>query len=226
MTASNFKKDIHIPFVKIELEGELIIPFNSKSLVIFSHGSGSSRFSTRNNFVAKELQKQNISTFLFDLLTKEEDEIYTNRFNIPLLTKRLIIASNYLISLPQCIDFKIGYFGASTGAASALSAAAALPNIINAVVSRGGRTDLVIDIASTVKAPTLLIVGELDNDVLELNKKVYNALKCDKKLDIIAGATHLFEEPGTLEQASAHATDWFKMHLQKQIKEEITTLIK
>lgn len=222
MTNTNFKKDILISTGKVELEGELIIPSNSKSLVIFSHGSGSSRFSSRNNFVANELHKQNISTFLFDLLTKEEDEIYSNRFNIDLLTERLIIATKYIASLPQCSDFNIGYFGASTGAASALKAAAKLPKIINAVVSRGGRPDLVIDIAPDVEAPTLLIVGELDYDVLELNKKVYKTLTCEKQLDIIPGATHLFEEPGTLNQASKQATDWFKMHLLKRKKEVIT----
>lgn len=223
MINTNFKKDILIPIEKAELEGELIIPLNSNSLVIFSHGSGSSRFSSRNNFVANELHKKNISTFLFDLLTKEEDEIYTNRFNIELLTVRLIVVTKYIASLPQCSDFKIGYFGASTGAASALSAAAKLPKIINAVVSRGGRPDLVIDIAPDVKSPTLLIVGELDYDVLELNKKVYNVLTCDKKLEVIPGATHLFEEPGTLNKASMQATDWFNMYLQIHKKEVVNS---
>lgn len=222
MTNTIFKKDILIPIGKVELEGELIIPSDSKSLVIFSHGSGSSRFSSRNNFVAKELQKQNISTFLFDLLTKEEDEIYANRFNIDLLTERLILVTKYMASMPQCAGFKIGYFGASTGAASALRAAAKLPDIINSIVSRGGRPDLAIDVAPVIKAPTLLIVGEMDYDVLELNKKVYKKLVCEKKLDVIAGATHLFEEPGTLNQASIRATDWFKMHLQKNKKEILT----
>lgn len=216
MTVINFKKIIKIPIGKIELEGELIIPSESQSLVIFSHGSGSSRFSSRNNFVARELQNQNISTFLFDLLTEEEDRIYANRFNIELLTERLVLVTKYMASLPLCSGFKIGYFGASTGAASALRAAAKLPEIVNAIVSRGGRPDLAIDIAPKIKAPTLLIVGELDYDVLELNKKVYNVLTCDKKLDVIPGATHLFEEPGTLNKASDKATDWFNMHLQKQ----------
>jgi dienelactone hydrolase len=218
----NYKKDIFIPIGKIQLEGELIIPSDSKSLVIFSHGSGSSRFSSRNIFVAQELHKQNISTFLFDLLTKEEGEIYANRFNIDLLTERLIHVTKYMASLPQCSGFKIGLFGASTGAASALRTAAYLPEIINAIVSRGGRPDLAIDIAPVIKAPTLLIVGELDYDVLELNKKVFKALKCEKKLDIIPGATHLFEESGTLNQASSLATDWFNLHLRKNKKEVVT----
>ncbi len=222
MTNTNFKKDILIPIGKIELEGELIIPSNSKSLVIFSHGSGSSRFSSRNIFVAQELHKQNISTFLFDLLTKEEDEIYENRFNIDLLTERLTIVTKYMASLPLCADFKIGLFGASTGAASALRTAAKLPETVNAIVSRGGRPDLAMDIAPIIKAPTLLIVGELDYDVLELNKKVFKVLTCEKKLDIVPGATHLFEEPGTLNQASTRATEWFNLHLEKNKKEVLT----
>lgn len=222
MNSTIFKKDILFSIGKVELEGNLMIPQDSKSLVIFSHGSGSSRFSSRNNFVANELQKQNISTFLFDLLTKKEDEIYANRFNIDLLTERLILVTKYMATLPQCADLKIGLFGASTGAASALRTAAKLPEIINAIVSRGGRPDLAIDIAPIIKAPTLLIVGELDYDVLELNKKVYNVLTCDKKLEVVPGATHLFEEPGTLNQASKYATDWFNLHLQK-IKKHVVT---
>jgi len=209
---------VRIPINKMQLEGELIIPFNSESLVIFSHGSGSSRFSTRNNFVAQELHKQNISTFLFDLLTKEEDELYANRFNIDLLTERLILTTKYITSLPQCAGLKTGYFGASTGAASALRAAATLPDMIEAVVSRGGRPDLAMDIAKKVHAPTLLIVGELDYDILELNKDVYKILTCEKKLEVIPNATHLFGEPGTLYTAALLATNWFKKQLMSATK--------
>lgn len=207
-------KEVHIPLGKIKLEGELVIPPNSKSLVIFSHGSGSSRFSTRNNFVARELQKQNIGTFLFDLLTREEDELYSNRFNIDLLSERLVFVTNYIISLPQCTNLRVGYFGASTGAASAIRAAVALPKIIETLVSRGGRPDLAFESVPILKAPTLLIVGELDYDVLELNRKVYKALKCEKKLEVVPGATHLFEETGTLQEAALLARDWFSLYLQ------------
>jgi dienelactone hydrolase len=194
-------------------------------LVIFSHGSGSSRFSTRNNFVAQELQKKNIGTFLLDLLTKEEDEIYANRFNIELLTERLIQATKYISKLPQCARLRIGYFGASTGAASALRAAVSLPETINAIVSRGGRPDLAMNVASKVKAPTLLIVGENDKDVLNLNNEVYKILTCEKKFDIIPNATHLFEEPGTLNEVAFLATDWFNIFLQNK-KEQVLTLNK
>ncbi len=222
MVFNQLKKDVYIPIGKIKLEGELIIPEGSKSLVIFSHGSGSSRFSTRNNFVAKELHKKNISTFLFDLLTKEEDELYENRFNIELLAERLVFTTNYLEVFLQLREFNIGYFGASTGAASAFRAAAFLPEIIKAVVSRGGRPDLAIDVATRIKAPTLLIVGEQDYDVLDLNRKVYDILKCEKKLEVIPGATHLFEEPGTLYKAATLAANWFNAHLKNKKEQTVT----
>jgi putative phosphoribosyl transferase len=221
MIATKHHDVIRIPIKKIQLEGELIVPFNSESLVIFSHGSGSSRFSTRNNFVAQELHKQNIGTFLFDLLTKEEDELYANRFDIDLLTVRLILVTKYVTSLPQCSNLSIGYFGASTGAASALGAAAALPKMITAVVSRGGRPDLAMGIIKKVSTPTLLIVGEQDYDVLELNKDVYKMLTCEKRMEIIPNATHLFEEPGTLYEAALLATNWFKKYLKSTNKEII-----
>lgn len=201
-----------------ELSGELILPPQATSLVLFSHGSGSSRFSPRNNFVAKELQNQNIGTFLFDLLTKWEDELYANRFDIDLLSNRLIQITKYIISQKEFSGLNLGYFGASTGAASALKAAAALPELIQAVVSRGGRPDLALDIAAKVKAPTLLIVGELDYDVIELNKKAYAALQCEKKLEIVPGATHLFEEPGALNKAAILAGNWFKKYLMSSKK--------
>lgn len=220
MITGEYRKTISIPIENIKLEGELVIPLNCKSLVIFSHGSGSSRFSPRNNFVAKELHKQCIGTFLLDLLTKEEDEIYKNRFDIKLLTNRLISVTRYIANRPQCSKLNIGYFGASTGAASALGAAAALPEIVNAFVSRGGRPDLAINLASKVKAPTLLIVGEKDEEVLKLNNDVYKLLTCEKKLDVIPDATHLFEEPGKLNKVAMLAADWFNIFLQNK-KEEI-----
>ena len=200
-----------------ELSGELIIPLSAESLVLFSHGSGSSRFSPRNSYVAKELQKQNIGTFLFDLLTKDEDQIYANRFNIELLTNRLIFVTKLISSKEECRQLNLGYFGASTGAASAMKAAAALPNLIHAIVSRGGRPDLAMDVAKNIKAPVLLIVGELDYQVLEFNKDFFNVLNCEKKINIIPKATHLFEEEGTLKEATLFASDWFLKYLKLPI---------
>jgi len=206
---------LSIPAGNIQMQGELIIPPNAQSLVIFSHGSGSSRFSPRNNFVAKVLQNRGIATFLLDLLSKEEDEVYANRFNINLLTERLIIATKYLSVFRQKTEnFDFGYFGASTGAASAIKAAAALPELIQSVVSRGGRPDLAMDVVPDVKAATLLIVGELDKQVIELNKNVFNMLRCTKSIKVVKGATHLFEEPGTLEEVALMASDWFSKYLQ------------
>lgn len=215
------KKTISIALDNIELSGELIIPEGAGSLVLFSHGSGSSRLSPRNNFVASELHKQQIGTFLFDLLTTEEDDDYSNRFNIELLTDRLIQVTKYIASIPQLSNLNIGYFGASTGAASALKAAVALPEVVHSVVSRGGRVDLALDVAKHVKAPTLLIVGEADVDVLEMNKLVLYNLKCEKKLAIVSNASHLFVEPGTLEEVAVLATEWFKKHL-KRIGSDVT----
>lgn len=205
---------VNIPIEDVNLHGQLTIPEHASSLVIFSHGSGSSRLSPRNNFVAEILHENGIGTFLLDLLTKEEDEIYSNRFNIDLLTERLIIATKYLTTFKQTSVLDFGYFGASTGAASALRAAAELHTLIHSVVSRGGRPDLAMNILPMVKAPTLLIVGELDTTVLELNKNAYDKLHCTKKLKIVKGATHLFEEPGTLETAAKIATEWFSKTLE------------
>lgn len=216
-----FRKVISVPVENIELEGELVIPPNSDSLVIFSHGSGSSRFSRRNNFVAKELQRNNISTFLFDLLTKEEDEFYPNRFNVELLTERLIAVTKFMVNHSKCSGFKFGYFGASTGAASAFFAAVSLPSIINAVVSRGGRPDLATDIVTKIHIPTLLIVGELDYEVLRLNEHFYDFLMCEKKLEVVSGATHLFEETGTLNQVADLAAEWFGNYLVGKKKQNL-----
>lgn len=208
----SFHKEVSIPVGKILLKGELFIPLNAKAVIIFSHGSGSSRFSKRNQLVAKYLNEKNFGTLLFDLLTEEEDQHYQNRFNIDLLTKRLAGATEWLEELPAAKDCRIGYFGASTGAASALKAAAILPQI-NAVVSRGGRPDLAMDDLHHVEAPTLLIVGSLDYDVLQLNKEAYIQLECEKKLEVVEGATHLFEEPGKMENVSELAGNWFEKYL-------------
>ena len=203
--------DIQVDGVK--LEGELVVPLGAESIVIFSHGSGSSRHSPRNKFVAGELQKAGIGTLLFDLLTEKEDEVYETRFNIALLTDRLVEATKWLKNQQRAKGFKIGYFGASTGAAAALAAAATLGSEISAVVSRGGRPDLALPILNKVTAATLLIVGEGDELVVGLNEKAYGELKAEKGLEIVPGATHLFEEPGALERVALLAADWFKKYL-------------
>ncbi len=204
---------IKIPVAGKRLEGELCIPAHSKALVIFAHGSGSSRFSERNIFVAEALQKQQISTLLFDLLTQDEDRKYEHRFNIELLFERLVIATKYMQTIPACEGFQVGYFGASTGAAAAFFAAAKMPHLIKAMVSRGGRPDLAIAVAPKIKASTLLIVGERDEEVLRLNQKVISALHCEKSLQIVPSATHLFEEPGALARVSLLASEWFNKYL-------------
>ncbi len=208
-----YHEEVTIPIRKLSLKGELIIPSKATSIVIFSHGSGSSRLSPRNKRVADYLNKNNIGTLLFDLLTEEEDQHYINRFDIDLLTHRLVGATEWLENFKPAYHSAIGYFGASTGAASALKAAAYLPNI-QAVVSRGGRPDLAAGALEKVEAPTLLIVGSLDHDVLHLNAEAYRQLKCEKKLEIIEGASHLFEEYGKMEQVCKKASDWFEKHLQ------------
>ena len=209
---SNYQKVVSIQAGKISLRGELVIPAGAKSIVIFSHGSGSSRFSMRNKQVANGLHLKNIGTLLFDLLTEAEDIYYRNRFNINLLTERLITATRWLEALPNAKDCVIGYFGASTGAASALKAAASMHEI-GAVVSRGGRPDLAREDLSKVKSPTLLIVGSLDAEVIQLNEDAFAQLKCEKKLTVVEGATHLFEESGKMEIVSALAANWFVNHL-------------
>ncbi|WP_303311921.1 dienelactone hydrolase family protein [Hymenobacter sp. BT730] len=210
----DFHKLLEVPVEGPMLTGELIIPTNARSLVIFSHGSGSSRLSSRNNFVAKVLHQHGIGTFLFDLLTKIEDTIYANRFDISLLTRRLVEATRFLDSLPLAAALPFGYFGASTGAASALGAAALLPARIGAVVSRGGRPDLTGPGLAHVRAATLLIVGSLDVEVLALNEQALTVLPGTRRLAIIPSATHLFEEPGALNQVAELAAGWFSNYLQ------------
>lgn len=197
------------------LKGNLSIPENATGMVIFSHGSGSSRLSSRNNYVAKVLNEKGLATLLFDLLTEDEDRIYENRFNIDLITMRLIDVTQWVQNQKEGKDLVIGYFGASTGAASALRAAAFYKDDIRAVVSRGGRPDLAMQELYKVTAPTLLIVGGWDHQVIQLNEKAYQELKCHKKLDIVPEASHLFEEPGKLQQVADIAAAWFNKWLQQ-----------
>ena len=209
-----FDQIVQIPANGINLEGALVIPSGARGIVLFAHGSGSSRHSPRNNFVAQVLHKAGMGTLLMDLLTKEEDSIYQNRFDIDLLTWRLERATQWLVDRPQSASLAIGYFGASTGAAAALQAAATFGPSIGAVVSRGGRPDLAMSALDRVQSPTLLIVGGLDDIVIDLNRQAYAKLKSEKHLAIVPGATHLFEEPGTLNEAARLAADWFKRHLR------------
>ena len=204
----NKEKSVKIKIDSIVLEGILNLPKKAKGIVIFAHGSGSSRFSPRNNFVAGVLQRAGLGTLLFDLLTEEEDTIYENRFNIDLIGKRLTSVTKWFVKEHK--NFKIGYFGASTGAAAALQSAAEIR--VDSIVSRGGRPDLAKNLEK-VKAPTLLVVGGYDDVVIELNKKAYEKIKAEKKLVIVPEATHLFEEPGKLEEVSRLAKGWFVKHL-------------
>lgn len=198
------------------LNGELFLPAAAKGVVLFAHGSGSSRFSPRNTYVAKVLQDNGVGTLLFDLLTQDEDQDYAARFDIELLTRRLLAATAWLQTEPNTRSLPLGYFGASTGAAAALQAAAQSGNKISAVVSRGGRPDLASEQAlNQVTAPTLLLVGGADYGVIELNEQAYSLLNCEKQLILVPGATHLFEEPGKLELVAQNAADWFVRYLGK-----------
>lgn len=208
-----FNNEVIITLGSIKLDGNLVLPATANGIVIFSHGSGSSHLSPRNIMVAEFLHKQNFGTLLFDLLTPAEDQFYQNRFDIALLTSRLIGATAWLEKQPFVKGHRLGYFGASTGAASALYAAA-FPTRVTAIVSRGGRPDLAMDVLGKIESPTLLIVGSLDLEVLELNRKAYMQLTCEKKLAIIPGATHLFEEKGKMEQVCEEAALWFSKYLQ------------
>lgn len=198
------------------LEGFLTIPKDAKEIILFAHGSGSSRFSSRNQYVAKQIQKAKIATLLFDLLTQEEEIIDEQtahlRFNIPLLAERLDKVTNWLKKNPETKTLLIGYFGASTGSAAALISATIHPEV-KAIVSRGGRPDLALDYLPQVKSPTLLIVGGDDTEVIEMNKEAMAKMKTETKLEIIPGATHLFVEPGKLEIVAKLAADWFLKHL-------------
>jgi putative phosphoribosyl transferase len=209
---------VSIKIGQITLEGNISVPRGAKGLVLFAHGSGSSRLSPRNRFVAQELNKNGIATLLFDLLTPEEEALDLQtanlRFDIPLLAKRLVDTTDWALKNSKLDGLKIGYFGASTGGGAALLAAAERPKVVKAVVSRGGRPDLAGQRLAEVKCPTLLIVGGLDDPVIELNKKALSSLKSEKKLVIIPGATHLFEEKGKLEEVAHYASDWFLKYLE------------
>src|SRR5437016_980257 len=213
---------MHLEEVQIQagpaaLDGNLSIPENATALVLFVHGSGSSRHSPRNQFVARTLNNAGLATLLFDLLTPEEDAIDARtaelRFNIELLGERLVHATKWAKQQEQTRNLRIGYFGSSTGAAAALVAAAELPQDAGAVVSRGGRPDLAGAALPKVQAPTLLIVGGRDDIVIELNEQARNQMRCEVKLEIIPGATHLFEEPGALEHVAKLASDWLIDHI-------------
>jgi putative phosphoribosyl transferase len=209
---------VRIPVGRVVIEGDLTVPSDARGIVLFAHGSGSSRFSPRNQYVSKNFNDKKIATLLFDLLTDEEDqedlETGEYRFNIKLLAERLVGATEWIKRDPQTKNLSFGYFGASTGAAAALIAAAKLPNDIAAVVSRGGRPDLAADYLPRVKAPTLLLVGGWDTEVIELNRQAMEQMSAEKSLVIIPDATHLFEEPGKLEEVAKLSADWFLCYLK------------
>lgn len=208
------EKLIHIADREIQMEGMLKIPEEAQGIVVFVHGSGSSRFSPRNNFVANVLNdKGNLGTLLIDLLTKKEDEIHQTRFDIDLLTHRLEMVLQWLGKQAETRQLAIGLFGASTGAAAALTVAASQGLKISAVVSRGGRPDLALPSLGKVVVPTLFIVGGNDFGVIELNQEAYAMLNCEKKFVVVPHATHLFEEPGCLEEVAHLANQWFTKHL-------------
>jgi putative phosphoribosyl transferase len=201
----------------VTLEGNLTLPEQSRAIVLFAHGSGSSRHSPRNRYVARVLNEAKLATLLIDLLTLHEEVIDARtaqlRFDIDLLAERLVDATDWLSQFPDTKHLRIGYFGASTGAAAALAAAAIRPDAVGAIVSRGGRPDLAGVALIHVRAPTLLIVGENDDQVIQLNREALEQLRCEKRLIIVPGATHLFEEPGALDEVARLARDWFHRHL-------------
>jgi putative phosphoribosyl transferase len=208
---------VQVPAGDATLEGELVVPEQATGVVLFAHGSGSSRHSSRNRFVAGELQAATLATLLIDLLTPEEEAVDQHtahlRFDIPLLADRLVAATRWLGKEPSTRALRLGYFGASTGAGAALVAAAAEPERVGAVVSRGGRPDLAGNALPLVRAPTLLIVGGRDLQVLELNRAAMARMQAETRLEVVPGASHLFEEPGTLEVVARLARDWFLSHL-------------
>lgn len=215
---------ISIPEENKFMEGILRIPHNPRGIVLFAHGSGSGRNSPRNIYAAGILRGARVATLLFDLLTEEEDLVYENRFNIELLTNRLLLATDWIHKQKVFKKLKTGYFGVSTGAAAALKAAARIGSDIRAVVSRGGRPDLAMDEIQNVKSAVLFLVGENDPEVIKLNKLAYDALNSTKKIEIIPGASHLFEEKGTLEKAADLSASWFKKYLTANFKEAFKEL--
>jgi pimeloyl-ACP methyl ester carboxylesterase len=209
---------VYVPVDSVTLEGNLTQPEGSRALILFAHGSGSGRYSPRNRHVARLLNEAKLSTLLIDLLTLKEEAIDLRtgrlRFDIDLLAARVVGATDWLAQFPDTKDLRIGYFGASTGAAAALVAAAVRPNLVGAIVSRGGRPDLAGPALPRVRAPTLLIVGENDVQVVRLNREALAELRCEKQLLIVPGATHLFEEPGALDEVAWSARAWFLGHLE------------
>lgn len=208
-------EDVRIASGGVHVAGHLTIPSNSRGLVVFAHGSGSSRFSPRNRFVADVLTRAGFGTLLFDLLTPAEEADRANVFDIDLLARRLVDVTDWLTGQPDIVSLPIGFFGASTGAGAALRAAADPRIHVAAVVSRGGRPDLAAGALASVRAPTLLIVGGRDERVLMLNRQAQQAMTAECRIEVIPGATHLFEEAGTLEKAAESARDWFSTHLAR-----------
>jgi dienelactone hydrolase len=216
------ERTVKVPVGSIALEGSLVVPADALGVVLFAHGSGSGRHSPRNRFVANVLQAGRIGTLLIDLLTEEEEQVDLTtrhlRFDIPLLAERLVGAIDWLAAEPATAALPIGLFGASTGGGAALLASVARPEPVRAVVSRGGRPDLADDALPDVVAPTLLIVGGLDDVVIALNQVAMDQMRCEKEMRIVPGATHLFEEPGALEQVADLARDWFSVHLPRNLR--------
>lgn len=215
---SGHEHNVRIICGKLALEGILGLPPDPSGIILFAHGSGSGRLSPRNNFVARHLQQNGLATLLLDLLAPNEAEDRRKVFDIDLLADRLLLAKAWLDEDPRTKKLGIGYFGASTGAGAALQAAAREPQNIQAIVSRGGRPDLAEAYLPSVTAPTLLMVGGWDEPVIEMNQSAYEKLICEKKLIVVPGATHLFEEPGTLEQVAKHACKWFLRHFHREGK--------
>ncbi len=219
---------VQVPLGRRILHADFAVPESARGIVLFAHGSGSSRHSPRNRYVAQVLHQAGLATLLMDLLTPEEEALDAHtaalRFDIELLASRLAKVTAWLLDQPQTEQLRIGYFGASTGAAAALVAAAELPALIAAVVSRGGRPDLAGKALRRVAAPTLLIVGGRDSAVLELNRQAFAELPGEKKLEIVPGATHLFEEPGSLESVAQLARNWFALYLSRRVRDETRSL--
>ncbi len=209
--------NVKIPAEQARLQGDLVVPAGAGGIVVFAHGSGSSRLSPRNRYVADVLRQAGMATLLMDLLTADEETVDARtghlRFDIPLLARRLVAATDWLLTQPETRPLRIGYFGASTGAAAALMAAAERPDVVAAIVSRGGRPDLAGPALASVRAPTLLIVGGHDYPVIVMNREALARMQVEARLEIVPGATHLFEEPGTLEEVARLARDWFARYL-------------
>ncbi len=209
------QQEVRIEGEGVSVGGFLAIPEGASSIVLFAHGSGSSRFSSRNSYVASVLHEAGMATLLFDLLMEHEEADRRNVFDIDLLASRLVLATEWVKSNERTAALSLGYFGASTGSAAALKASVITEHRVYAIVSRGGRPDMALDVIDRVEAPTLLIVGGADYGVIDLNEAAYERLRCEKRLVLIPGATHLFEEPGALEKVSLIAKGWFLQHFER-----------